>query len=47
MENKWTKIDVQSSSKEEILKEIDRLKSLRDLYMNAEQAVKIFVLTKS
>ena len=43
METKWTNIDVNSASKEEVLAEIERLKSLRDLYMNAEQAVKIFI----
>jgi len=43
METKWTNIDVQASSKEELKAEIERLKSLRDLYMNAEQAVKIFI----
>lgn len=43
METKWTKIDVKNSSKEDLKKEIERLKSLRDLYMNAEQGVKIFI----
>ena len=43
MELKWTKIDVATATKEEILKEIARMQSLRDLYMNAEQAVKIFI----
>jgi hypothetical protein len=39
----WCKIDVEKASKEEIINEIERLKSLQDLYMNAEQAVKIFI----
>lgn len=39
----WIQIDVQDSSKEEIKTEIERLKNLRDYYMNAEQAVKIFI----
>ena len=43
MELKWTKIDTQQCSKDELKKEIERLKSLRDLYMNAEQAIKIFI----
>jgi DNA polymerase elongation subunit (family B) len=42
-ELKWTKIDPETATKEEILAEIERMKSLRDLYMNAEQAVKIFI----
>lgn len=40
---KWCNIDPEVSSKEEIMKEIERMESLRDLYMNAEQAVKIFI----
>ena len=43
MELKWTKIDTVNCTKEELQAEIDRLKSLRDLYMNAEQAIKIFI----
>lgn len=44
MENlKWTQCNPATASKEEILAEIERLKSLRDRYMNAEQAVKIFI----
>lgn len=42
-ELKWTKIDLQNCSKEELLAEIERLKDLQNLYMNAEQAVKIFI----
>jgi DNA polymerase elongation subunit (family B) len=43
MELKWTTIDLQQCTKEELASEIERLKSLRDLYMNAEQAIKIFI----
>lgn len=43
MELKWTKIDLQTASKEEILKELEKLEYLRDLYMNQEQGVKIFL----
>lgn len=44
MENlKWCNIDLQNCSKDELKEEIERLKSLRDFYMNAEQAVKIFI----
>ena len=45
MQNKlqWCQIDPETSSKEEIKVEIERLKQLRDKYMNAEQAVKIFI----
>lgn len=43
MELKWTNINLESCSKEELLAEIDRLSSLRDLHMNAEQAIKIFI----
>jgi DNA polymerase elongation subunit (family B) len=43
METKWINIDVEKASKEEIANEIKRLEALRDLYMNAEQAVKIFI----
>lgn len=43
METKWTKIDLETCTKAELQTEIERLKSLRDLYMNAEQAVKIFI----
>ena len=39
-ELKWTKIDPATATKEEILAEIEKMQSLRDLYMNAEQAVK-------
>ena len=42
-ELKWTTIDPATATKEEILVEIERMQSLRDLYMNAEQAVKIFI----
>lgn len=42
-ELKWTKIDLQTSTKEEIKTEIERLKLLKNLYMNAEQAIKIFI----
>lgn len=43
MEKKWTQIDLSTASKEEVKVEIERLKALRDLYMNAEQAIKIFI----
>jgi DNA polymerase elongation subunit (family B) len=43
MELKWTNIDVENCTKEELRAEIERLKSHRDLYMNAEQAIKIFI----
>jgi DNA polymerase elongation subunit (family B) len=43
MELKWCKIDVQNCTKEELQAEIERLKASRDLYMNAEQAIKIFI----
>lgn len=45
MQNKlqWCQIDPETSNKEEIKVEIERLKQLRDKYMNAEQAVKIFI----
>jgi DNA polymerase elongation subunit (family B) len=43
MEQKWAQIDLQTCTKEELKAEIERLKSLRDLYMNAEQAIKIFI----
>jgi DNA polymerase elongation subunit (family B) len=43
MELKWTQIDTQQCTKEQLKEEIERLKSLRDLYMNAEQAIKIFI----
>jgi DNA polymerase elongation subunit (family B) len=43
MELKWTNIDLESCTKEELRAEIERLKSHRDLYMNAEQAIKIFI----
>ena len=43
METKWTKIDLETCTKAELQGEIERLQSLRDLYMNAEQAVKIFI----
>lgn len=42
-ELKWTKIDLQTCTKEELQAEIERLKDLQNLYMNAEQAVKIFI----
>jgi DNA polymerase elongation subunit (family B) len=40
---KWSDIDVESATKEQVKEEILRLESLRDLYMNAEQATKIFL----
>lgn len=43
MELKWCNVDVATCSKEELKAEIERLKSLRDLHMNAEQAIKIFI----
>ena len=42
-ELKWSKIDLQNATKQEIEAEITRLKDLMNLYMNAEQAVKIFI----
>jgi len=43
MELKWTNIDLQSCTKQELQAEIERLENLRDFYMNQEQAVKIFI----
>ena len=43
MELTWTSIDPETATKEEIQAEIIRMESLRDLYMNAEQAIKIFI----
>lgn len=43
METKWINIDIETATKEEIKAEILRMQSLQDLYMNAEQAVKIFI----
>ena len=43
METKWTNINIETATKEEIKAEILRMQSLQDLYMNAEQAVKIFI----
>jgi len=43
MELKWAKIDPRTSTKEEIQAEINRLRDLANLYMNAEQGVKIFI----
>ena len=43
MELKWSKIDLENCTKAELLIEIERMKALRDLYMNAEQAIKIFI----
>lgn len=40
---KWVKIDPKNATKEEIKKEIERLKLMKNLYMNAEQAIKIFI----
>lgn len=40
---KWTEIDLDKSSKEEILQEIEKLKDLRDYYTNLEQATKVFL----
>lgn len=42
-ELKWAKIDLEKCTREELKEEILRLESLRDLYMNAEQAIKIFI----
>jgi len=41
--NRWTQIDPSTASKQEIQVELERLKGLRDLYGNAEQAIKIFI----
>ena len=43
MNTKWTNIDLNTASREEIEKEIVRLKDVMNMYMNAEQAVKIFI----
>lgn len=43
MELKWSNLDVEKATKQEIETEIERLKDLMNLYMNAEQAVKIFI----
>jgi DNA polymerase elongation subunit (family B) len=43
MELKWTKIDPNVATKQEVEAEIERLRDLMNLYMNAEQAVKIFI----
>jgi|688.fasta_scaffold213776_2 DNA polymerase elongation subunit (family B) len=43
MEFKWAKENIESLTKSEIENEIERLKDLQNLYMNAEQAVKIFI----
>jgi DNA polymerase elongation subunit (family B) len=43
MELQWTKIDPKTATKEEIQAEIERMKNLRNSYMNAEQAIKIFI----
>lgn len=43
MELKWCKVDLQTATKEEIQREIVRLESLRDIYMNKEGAIKIFL----
>jgi DNA polymerase elongation subunit (family B) len=43
MQLQWSKIDLQSATKQEIEQEVERLKDLQNLYMNAEQAVKIFI----
>lgn len=43
MELKWTNINLNTATKEEIEHEIIRLKDEMNLYMNAEQAVKIFI----
>lgn len=40
---KWVKIDPEIATKEEIKEEIERLKLVENLYMNAEQAIKIFI----
>lgn len=42
-EFKWAKEGVQNFSKQELEVEIERLHDLQNLYMNAEQAVKIFI----
>lgn len=43
MNTKWTNIDLNTASRGEIEKEIVRLKDVMNMYMNAEQAVKIFI----
>lgn len=43
MELKWSTLNTETATKAEIQAEIERLKLLRDLYMNAEQAIKIFI----
>jgi DNA polymerase elongation subunit (family B) len=43
MELKWTNIDVATATKEEILQEIERLTNLKNVYMNEEQGIKIFI----
>jgi DNA polymerase elongation subunit (family B) len=43
MELTWTSIDPETATKAELQAEILRMESLRDLYMNAEQAIKIFI----
>lgn len=40
---KWVKFDPVNATKEEIQQEIQRLKDLENYYMNAEQAIKIFI----
>jgi DNA polymerase elongation subunit (family B) len=43
MELKWTNIDLENCSREELQAEIEKMTALRDLHMNAEQAIKIFI----
>jgi DNA polymerase elongation subunit (family B) len=43
MELQWCQIDPQTATKEELQAEISRLEDLRDFFMNAEQAIKIFI----
>lgn len=43
LEFKWIKIDPTTATNEEIKQEIERLKNLENMFMNAEQAIKIFI----
>jgi len=43
MELKWTTINPETCTKQELQAEIDRLQGRQELYMNAEQAIKIFI----
>lgn len=40
---KWCQVDTNTATREEIQAEIERLVSMKDLHMNAEQAIKIFI----